>query len=243
MWNSLNLTLTFINVGISCSRCSFTVWYGSNSHFNPAICVLYHSVLICTSVPHLDHVIHFRSLSSLFEEQHWSLFIRLCGSELFSYRVIMWNWRLQSTHHSLERHELFPGLLLTPTPHPIAQQTQPKLQISSALPQPLFGKPMIRFQLLMPNLLNKLSLCGVYRLEGKREERCFRESLSPYTLEGTTHRHSPLSISHSSFSAPLLTHTVDDAYTHTYKQRSVISHLHVVFSKVSFCAESAVKVG
>lgn len=79
MWNSLNLTFTFISVGISCSRCSFT----QTTH--SYLCALYHSVLICVSVLHLDHLIHFRFSSSLLEahvEQHWSLFVRLCGSEL-----------------------------------------------------------------------------------------------------------------------------------------------------------------
>lgn len=40
MWNSLNLTFTFISVGISCSRCSFTQT-GTSSYFNWAICVCY----------------------------------------------------------------------------------------------------------------------------------------------------------------------------------------------------------
>lgn len=51
---------------------------------------------------------------------------------------------------------------------------QPCLSLSS-------DEPAIRFQLLMPNLLNKLSLCGVYQLEDNRAERSFRESLSPPT--------------------------------------------------------------
>lgn len=111
-----------------------------------------------------------------------------------------------------------------PPPYPTAQQTQLKLQISSAPPQPLHAKPMIHFQLLMPNLPNSLSLCGVYRLEG--EER--REMLYP--------THSALL---SSFLIPLLllntllTHTVDDTHTQTERERAV-SHLHFVSSKVSF---------
>lgn len=62
-------------------------------------------------------VIHFRSSSSLFEahvEQRWPLFIRLCGSELCCL-IQSWNCGLQSAHHSLERHELFPCLLPSPT--------------------------------------------------------------------------------------------------------------------------------
>lgn len=61
------------------------------------------------------------------------------------------------------------------------------------------------------------------------------------TLEGTAHTLCPPHISHSSFSAPLLTHTVDDTHTHTHTELFFIFTLFPPQSVA--CAEGAVKVG
>lgn len=107
-----------------------------------------------------------------------------------SYSVIMWNQRLQSTHHSLERHELFPCLLL-PAPHPIAQQTQLKLQISSALPLPLHEEAHDTLSITAKSSQQAVLMCSLSAWRQERREML--ESHYPPTYSNTlTHTHSPL---------------------------------------------------
>lgn len=89
-----------------------------------------------------------------------------------------------------------------------------------------FRKPVTRFQLPMPNLHNEPSLCGVCRLEGKREgETLQRVAALPHpSTRSKTHTHT---LPHSSLSAPLLAHTVGDPYAHT--------HTHTGRRELSLC--------
>lgn len=125
-----------------------------------------------------------------------------------------------------------------PPPYPTAQQTQLKLQISSAPPQPLHAKPMIHFQLLMPNLPNSLSLCGVYRLEG--EER--REMLYPTHLK-TRSQCTALLFPHPTPPSQHIINTYSRWYTHTNRERAGCFSFALCFLQSVICAEGAVKVG
>lgn len=102
----------------------YTVCYSSNSLFSTAVCELSFSfrLYLCASpgpcyLPTLiqgPHHVHLRLKMNSGGRYSSGCMAASCAA---SYSVIMRNWRLQSTHHSLERHELFPCLLL-PAPQP-----------------------------------------------------------------------------------------------------------------------------
>lgn len=163
-----NQSIWFTNVGTSCGRCSCTV-------------------SVCFTWTLLSTYCNSRSSSSPFEaqnQQRWSLFIRLYGSELC---CLMYcdNVKLEPSKYPPLPGEKWiipvPPSPRAPAPTPLHNKLSWKYKYHQHCLSLSTQKPMIHFQLPMPNLPNKLSLCAVYRLEGEREERCLRVIIPLHT--------------------------------------------------------------
>lgn len=200
MWNSLNLTHTFINVGISCSRCSFTqsgmAQILTSTRLFVCYIVQFSSVSLCLTWTMLSTL----GPHHLYVRNSIGHYLSGCvaASCVFSYRVIMWNWRLQSTHRSLERHELFPGLLLPPSPPPHC--TTNSAETTNIVSSASASLPKAHDTLSITDAKSPQQAVLMWSLPAWRQER--REMLQRVTIPLHTRRHHSHTL--SSFHSPLL---------------------------------------